>query len=1061
MRFPSVSLPSRQLSWPAYATRTLLVAAVAVLGLVAPSSAQTYFNLSTGNYSENFANVATWGNLTAVGNADSNSFSGVAAATVGTIPVATHTSVATTNFVVTASSSGLQRPTTNLQLLTTGATPNSNSVAVDLNLNLSGRTSGNLSFNAATVFNNSGDRQATLRVYYSTNNSTWTELAGTNLPYIATNNVAGSRAIITTLPATLDNQAQVKLRFYCHNEPAGTTGSRPKISIDDIAVNSTANGVPDTTPPLISTFSPTSSATGVPVEANLVANFNEFVVAGTGNIVIKKVSDNSPVATIPVGGPQVTGFGTSSVTINPTSNLVDSTAYYVEIPPGAITDTAGNQFAGISGNSTWAFTTLVPDVTAPTLVNLSPSNGATGVNPTSALTLTFSEPVQGPLFSGSVIRIKNAGGVVATIDPSSFGGGSAVSISGSVVTITVPSATPLEYGMNYYVELDSGAIEDLASNPFAGFAGSSTWAFTTANVPALTSIPYTQTFSTYLSAATLPFGWSAVGGPAYLSGYVGDWASISDGGFRGNASVYGYYHTSLTLTATPPLQQILTLRNSTGAAITDLTIAYKGRSEIPANTRIPLYTVSVGGTEITALSYSTADGDNAQRQASISGLSLAVGATFQIKWSSAYPAGAGSARQIGISDVSVGAGSSTFSPTVAGLSVPVSSTASSTVTVNANVISSGGPAVTARGFVYAQTSVNSAPQIGGTGVTTTTDATPAVGAYTTSLNGLTAATSYTVRGYATNSLGTSYTTSVAFTTLAPPPTLVTSYSQEFDNYLGTNPTGWTAISDSVTPIQGYAGAWGTGSTGGGFLGGVTTPGVLGYRHTSSSGNLTVTLRLVNGTGAALTALNVSYLGRVKVSATSPEGRSPKWTVAITTGATTTVIPALAYSTASGLDATVSADLSGLTIAPGAEFSLAWVSDRDASGSGFSKQIGIAQVSVSIPSTGGYDSWKTANVGGQGPLLDFDNDGVKNGVEYFFGTTGSSFTLNPQPNAAGKISFPHPAATPGASYKVFTSTNLTTWTDVTTSTVIEPGFITYTLPSGQGEIFARLQVDIAP
>ena len=1061
MKILSISPFSKRLSRPAQGARILLAATIAALGSVSPSSAQTYFNLSAGNYSENFTSIATWANLTAVGNADSNSFSGVAAATVGTIPVATHTSVATTNFVTTGSSGGVQRPTANLQLLATGATTNSTSVAVDLNLNFTGRTAGSLSFNAATVFNSSGDRQATLRVYYSTNSSTWTELTSTNLPYVATNNVAGSQAITATLPATLDNQAQVKLRFYSHNSPAGTSGSRPKISIDDVAVNSTASGVPDTTPPLISAFSPTSGSTGVPVETNLVATFNEFVVAGTGNIVIRKISDNSPVATIPIGSSQVTGFGTSSVTINPTSDLADSTAYYLEIPSTAIKDTVGNPFAGISGNSTWTFTTLVPDVSAPTLVSVFPTNGATGVNPTSALTLTFSEPVQVPLFSGPFIRIKNAGGVVATIDPSSFSSTSSVSISGAVATITIPSSTPLEYGVNYYVEMDSGAIEDLASNPFAGFTGSSTWSFTTADVPALTSSPYTQNFATYVSAATLPSGWSAVGGPAYLSGYVGDWASISDGGFRGNASVYGYHHTSLTLTATPPLQQILTLRNSTSAVITDLTVAYKGRSEIPANTRIPLYIVSVGGTEITALSYSTADGDNAQRRATISGLSIATGATFQIKWSSAYPAGAGSARQIGISEVSVAVGASTFSPTVAGLSVPVASTASSTVTVNANVISSGGPAVTARGFVYAPTSVNSAPQIGGTGVTTTIDAAPAVGAYTTSLTGLTAATSYTVRGYATNSLGTSYTTSVAFTTLAPPPTFVTRYTQEFDNYLGTNPVGWTAISDSATPIQSYAGTWGTGSATGGFLGGVTAPGVLGYRHIGSSGNLTVTLRLVNGTGANLAALNVSYLGRAKVSTTSPEGRSPKWTVAITTGAITTVIPALAYSTASGLDATVSANLSGLTIAPGAEFSISWVSDRDTTGSGSSKQIGIAQVVVSVPTTGGYDTWKAANVGGQGPLLDFDNDGVKNGVEYFFGTTGSSFTPNPQPNAAGKISFPHPAATPGASYKVLTSSNLTNWTDVTSSTVIEPGFITYTLPSGQGKIFARLQVDIAP
>ena len=946
MRSPIISPPPSQPSRP-FADRSRILRAVAItaLGLVSPAQGQTYFNLATGNYFENFATVASWPNLTTMGNPASNSFSGVAIASVGTIPSATHTSIATTSFTGTGSSSGLQRPTTNLQLLAAGSTSNSTSVAVDLNLNFTGRTSGNVAFNAATLSNGTGDRQTTLRIYYSTDGSTWTELTGVNLPYVATNNVAASSAITATLPAALDDQPQVKLRFYCHNDPAGTNGSRPKIAIDDVAVNSAANGVADTTPPQISTFSP--------------------------------------------------------------------------------------------------------------------ANGATDIHPGSALTLTFNEPVQVPLSSGPVIRIKNASGVVATIDPSSFGSGSSVSVSGAVVTVTVPSATPLEYGVNYHVEMDSGAFEDLASNSFAGFTGSSTWSFTTVNVPGLTSSPYTQTFSAYTSAVTLPSGWSAVGGPTYLSNYTGDWGISGDGGFKGNASVYGYQHTSLTLTASPPLQQILTLRNSTGAVITDLTVAYKGRSELVANPRIPTYAVSVGGTEITALAYSTADGDGAQRHAAISGLSIAAGATFQIKWNSNFATGSGTARQIGISDVAVSLGSSVFPPTVAGLSIPAAIITHSTATASATVISSGGPAVTARGFVYAQTSVNSAPQIGGTGVSIATAATPAVGTYTAGLTGLTAATSYTVCGYATNSQGTHYTAPATFTTLAPPPTFITHYAQEFDNYLGTNPIGWTAVSDATTPIQGYAGAWGTGSTTGGFLGGVTSPGVLGYRHSSSTGNLTVTLRLVNGTGASLTALDVSYLGRVKVSATSPELRSPQWTVSITAGATTTVIPALTYSTAAGLDTTVAANLTGFTIAPGAEFSLAWTSDRDTSTTGFSKQIGIAQVSVTLPSAAGYSSWKSANAGGQGPLLDFDNDGVNNGVEYFFGTTGSTFTPNPQPNAAGKISFPHPAATPGATHKILTSPDLSVWTDVTSNTVIEPGFITYTLPTGQGKIFTRLQVDIAP
>jgi len=50
----------------------------------------------------------------------------------------------------------------------------------------------------------------------------------------------------------------------------------------------------------------------------------------------------------------------SQLTINPTANLAPNTDYYVEVANGAIKDIAGNNYAGITGNSTWNFKTLVP-----------------------------------------------------------------------------------------------------------------------------------------------------------------------------------------------------------------------------------------------------------------------------------------------------------------------------------------------------------------------------------------------------------------------------------------------------------------------------------------------------------------------------------------------------------------------------------------------------------------------------------------------------------------------------------------------------------------------------
>ncbi|MCF3599066.1 FG-GAP-like repeat-containing protein [Planktothrix agardhii 1032] len=65
----------------------------------------------------------------------------------------------------------------------------------------------------------------------------------------------------------------------------------------------------DTTPPTANSFTPADNATGVAVAANLVVNFSEAIQKGSGNIVIKKVSDNSVVETIAVTNSNVTVSG--------------------------------------------------------------------------------------------------------------------------------------------------------------------------------------------------------------------------------------------------------------------------------------------------------------------------------------------------------------------------------------------------------------------------------------------------------------------------------------------------------------------------------------------------------------------------------------------------------------------------------------------------------------------------------------------------------------------------------------------------------------------------------
>src|SRR5262249_18728161 len=114
----------------------------------------------------------------------------------------------------------------------------------------------------------------------------------------------------------------------------------------------------DTVAPLLSSTTPADDAANVLVAANLVLSFNESVKAGIGNIVIRRASDASAVATIAITDASQVSISGAAVTINPTNDLQAGTHYYVTVDAGAIQDLAGNPYAGISSNTAFDFTTV-------------------------------------------------------------------------------------------------------------------------------------------------------------------------------------------------------------------------------------------------------------------------------------------------------------------------------------------------------------------------------------------------------------------------------------------------------------------------------------------------------------------------------------------------------------------------------------------------------------------------------------------------------------------------------------------------------------------------------
>ena len=169
--------------------------------------------------------------------------------------------------------------------------------------------------------------------------------------------------------------------------------------------------------PTLSSSTPADNATDVARDANIVLNFSESVDVETGNITIKKTSDNSIFETISVTSSNVTGTGTTQITINPTSNFNADIEYYVLIDATAFDDISSNSYAGISSTTALSFTTA--DVVNPTLSSSSPADNATAVALDANIVLNFSENVDRE--SGDIEIYKTTGDVlVETISAVSY-----------------------------------------------------------------------------------------------------------------------------------------------------------------------------------------------------------------------------------------------------------------------------------------------------------------------------------------------------------------------------------------------------------------------------------------------------------------------------------------------------------------------------------------------------------------------------------------------------------------------------------------------------------------
>jgi hypothetical protein len=231
------------------------------------------------------------------------------------------------------------------------------------------------------------------------------------------------------------------------------------VSANSVAIVPPRNpNAEDTTPPTISVVSDRSALSAGQTT--------------TVSFTLSEGSTNFALGDIAISGGDLSAFSGSgkeyTALFTPSPNAEGKAI--ISVASGTFTDATGN--ANNDGAESNNRISLSVDTRAPALASFSPADGATSVSISGNLVLTFSEFIQ---LGQSSVRLKTSKGeVVETFTAAN------ATVSGSALTLN-PTAD-LSIFSKYVVELDAGAVKDLAGN---GNAADGRYDFQTATVDSL------------------------------------------------------------------------------------------------------------------------------------------------------------------------------------------------------------------------------------------------------------------------------------------------------------------------------------------------------------------------------------------------------------------------------------------------------------------------------------------------------------------------------------------------------------------------------------------------
>jgi methionine-rich copper-binding protein CopC len=216
-----------------------------------------------------------------------------------------------------------------------------------------------------------------------------------------------------------------------------------------------------TVAPAIVAVMPSNGSSGVPVNATVQVQLSGPISA-TG--ITPGVIRVTPGAGAAVNGTVSVGNNNTVLTFTPAGALTASTSYTIAVT--GLTDFAGNPVAAFTSSFTTR-ASATPDITSPSVTSIAPVDGATGVAVTTAVIVTFDEPVNPLTVNVNTLQPRVNGIIVA----------GSYSVNGAIATFTPAASWPGNSQVVVWVH--GGGVRDLAGNATGGAVTS----FTTAATP--------------------------------------------------------------------------------------------------------------------------------------------------------------------------------------------------------------------------------------------------------------------------------------------------------------------------------------------------------------------------------------------------------------------------------------------------------------------------------------------------------------------------------------------------------------------------------------------------